>query len=42
MNIGKKAAHKMFVKLTIRVDFNNILCAAFTLADPKSAKRLTA
>jgi len=33
----KKAGHKMLVKLTPGVDFTNILPAAFTNADPKSA-----
>jgi hypothetical protein len=35
----KKCAHKMLMKLTPGVDFTNVLQAAFTLADPKSAKR---
>jgi len=34
-----KAAHKMLVKLTPGVDLTNILLAAFTCKDPKSAKR---
>jgi len=29
----------MLVKLTPGVDFTNILCTAFTCADPKSAKK---
>jgi len=35
---GEKAARKMLVKSTPGVNFTNILRAAFTTADPKSAK----
>jgi len=38
-NISAKCACKMLMKLTTGVNFINILCPAFTLADPKSAKR---
>jgi len=34
-----KAAQKIMVKLTPGVNFINILLKAFTLADPKSAKK---
>jgi len=33
-----KAAHRTLMKLTPGVNFTNILGAAYTLADPKSAK----
>jgi len=36
---SQKAAHNMLMKLTPGVNFINILQTAFTLADPKSAKR---
>jgi hypothetical protein len=36
--IGTKAAGEMLMKLTIGVDFINILLAAFTCTDHKSAK----
>jgi len=35
----KKSAHKMLMKLTPGLNFINILCTAFTLADPESVKR---
>jgi len=35
----KRAAHKMFVKLTPEANFINVLRAAFTHADPKRAKK---
>ena len=34
------AAHRMLMKLTSGFNFTNILQAAFTLADPESAKKL--
>jgi len=37
--IEKTAVLIMFMKLTPGVNFKNILCATFTTADPKSAKR---
>jgi len=36
---SEKPAHKMLMNLTPGVNFINILCAAFTLIWPKSAKR---
>jgi len=36
---GAKADYIMLVKLTFKVNFTNILRTAFTLADPKSAKK---
>ncbi len=35
----KKVAYKMLMKLTPGVNFINVLCTAFTCADPKSVKR---
>jgi hypothetical protein len=35
---GAKAAHRTLMKLTQGVNFINVLCKAFTLLDPKSAK----
>ncbi len=35
---GRKAASRKFMQLTPRVNFTNILFAAFTLIDPKSIK----
>jgi hypothetical protein len=41
-NIGAKAVHKMLMKLTaVGVNFINILQAAFSHADPESAKNVT-
>jgi len=37
----EKFGHKMLMKLTVGVNFFNFLLAAFALADPKSAKKLT-
>jgi len=34
-----KAAHKMFVKFTTRVNFTNILREVFMNSDPKNAKK---
>jgi hypothetical protein len=36
---GAKAGYTVLVKLTFKVNFTNILRTAFTLADPKSAKK---
>ncbi len=38
-NIGTIAGHEMLMKLTAGVNFINVLWAAFTCADPESAKR---
>ncbi len=38
-NLYEKRSRKMFVKLTLGVDFINVLRTAFTLIDPKSVKR---
>jgi hypothetical protein len=38
MGISEKGAAKMLVNLTPGVNFTNILQAAFTNADPESAK----
>ncbi len=38
-NLYKKRACITLMKLMAGADFTNILCAAFTPADPKSAKK---
>jgi hypothetical protein len=38
-NEQAKAACKMLVKSTPELNFINVLCTAFMLADPKSIKR---
>jgi hypothetical protein len=37
--IGTKVVRKMLMKLTPGLNFINIICTAFTLADPESVKR---
>jgi hypothetical protein len=38
-NIGEKGVRKMLMKLTLGLNFINILRTAFMLVDPKSKKR---
>jgi len=39
-SVHVKASRKTLAKLTPGVNFANILCAALTLVDPKSVKRI--